>query len=295
MEVSPRATLLNSFPPESPTHALHLRTHRGSQQTVSKLCCRDAVRHSGQSGREAEQHRAPSARRNSSAQDRRLSLSESPSRRPGNASPPRTTAAGQPPRGEQHRVVPGSRRCAQGVCPQDVISRSSLGWQRWRSTRGLLAVQRHRGGSAGQRTYASLSATFLRARPGFPQRERRTALRHRSTPRTHHGARHLGHRPRRRPAKAPGAGAGGGSTLCHALHRTADGARPAAPSLWWIAQIYLTQWKIEETFRFIKQSYRLEDLRVRRYHRLKNLVLLMTAAAYFATAFISKTRFFSRW
>ena len=26
-------------------------------------------------------------------------------------------------------------------------------------------------------------------------------------------------------------------------------------SLWWIVQIYLTRWKIEETFRFLKQSY----------------------------------------
>ena len=25
-------------------------------------------------------------------------------------------------------------------------------------------------------------------------------------------------------------------------------------SLWWIAQIYLTRWKIEETFRFVKPS-----------------------------------------
>ena len=59
-------------------------------------------------------------------------------------------------------------------------------------------------------------------------------------------------------------------------------------SLWWIAQIYLTRWKIEETFRFIKQSYQLEDIRVMRYQRLKNLVLLMTAAAYFATAFLGQ-------
>src|SRR5579859_1484540 len=91
-----------------------------------------------------------------------------------------------------------------------------------------------------------------------------THLRHRSTPRTHHGARHLGHRLRRRLAKASGAAARAGSTLCHALHQTARGARLAAPSLWWIAQIYLTRWKIEDTFRFIKQSFRLEDLRVRR-------------------------------
>jgi len=59
-------------------------------------------------------------------------------------------------------------------------------------------------------------------------------------------------------------------------------------SLWWIAQIYLTRWKIEETFRFIKQSYQLEDIRVMRYQRLKNLVLLMTSAAYFATAFLGQ-------
>jgi hypothetical protein len=32
-------------------------------------------------------------------------------------------------------------------------------------------------------------------------------------------------------------------------------------SLWWAVQIYLTRWKIEETFRFIKQSYNLEDIR----------------------------------
>ena len=60
-------------------------------------------------------------------------------------------------------------------------------------------------------------------------------------------------------------------------------------SLWWIAQIYLTRWKIEETFHFVKQSYQLEDIRVMRYQRRKNLVLLlMTAAAYFATAFLGQ-------
>jgi len=32
-------------------------------------------------------------------------------------------------------------------------------------------------------------------------------------------------------------------------------------ALWRIVEIYLTKWKIEETFRFLKQSYNLEDLR----------------------------------
>jgi hypothetical protein len=53
-------------------------------------------------------------------------------------------------------------------------------------------------------------------------------------------------------------------------------------------QIYLTRWKIEETFRFVKQSYHQEDIRVLRYQRLKNLVLLMTAAAYFAATFLGQ-------
>ena len=44
--------------------------------------------------------------------------------------------------------------------------------------------------------------------------------------------------------------------------------------LWWAAQIYWTRWKIEETFRFLKQSYNLEDIRVLKYRRLKNLVVL---------------------
>jgi hypothetical protein len=59
-------------------------------------------------------------------------------------------------------------------------------------------------------------------------------------------------------------------------------------SLWWIVQIYMTRWKIEETFRFVKQSYNLEDIRVMKYQRLKNLVILVTAAAYFAATFLGQ-------
>jgi hypothetical protein len=59
-------------------------------------------------------------------------------------------------------------------------------------------------------------------------------------------------------------------------------------SVWWIVQIYLTRWKIEETFRFVKQSYNLEDIRVMKYQRLKNLVILVTAAAYFAATFLGQ-------
>jgi hypothetical protein len=59
-------------------------------------------------------------------------------------------------------------------------------------------------------------------------------------------------------------------------------------SVWWIVQIYLTRWKIEETFRFVKQSYHLEDIRVMKYQRLQNLVVLVTAVAYFAATFLGQ-------
>lgn len=55
-------------------------------------------------------------------------------------------------------------------------------------------------------------------------------------------------------------------------------------SLCWIAQIHLTCWKFEETFRFLKQRYLLQEIRVMKYQRLKNLVVLGTAAACFAAA-----------
>jgi hypothetical protein len=71
------------------------------------------------------------------------------------------------------------------------------------------------------------------------------------------------------------------------LTNALEGAQDSQ-SLWWIAQIYLMRWKIEETFRFVKQSYNLEDIRVMKYQRLKNLVVLVTAAAYFAATFLGQ-------
>lgn len=43
---------------------------------------------------------------------------------------------------------------------------------------------------------------------------------------------------------------------------------------------------MEETIRFIKQSYRLEDLRVLHYERLRNLAARVMASAYFAAAWL---------
>jgi hypothetical protein len=51
--------------------------------------------------------------------------------------------------------------------------------------------------------------------------------------------------------------------------------------VWWVIQAYLTRWRVEDTIRFIKQSYNLEDIRVLTYERLKNMAALVLAAAFF--------------
>ena len=57
-------------------------------------------------------------------------------------------------------------------------------------------------------------------------------------------------------------------------------------SLWAIVRGYLCRWLVEETIRFIKQNDHLEDLRVLRYERLRNLTALVLAAAYFAAVWL---------
>jgi hypothetical protein len=56
--------------------------------------------------------------------------------------------------------------------------------------------------------------------------------------------------------------------------------------LWWVVEAYLTRWRVEETIRFIKQSYDFEDVRVLTYQRLKNMAVLVLAASYFAAVWL---------
>lgn len=65
--------------------------------------------------------------------------------------------------------------------------------------------------------------------------------------------------------------------------------KPTRRSLWWVVSGYLTRWLVEETIRFIKQSYQLEDLRVLDYERLRNLTALVMAAAYFAAVWLGES------
>jgi hypothetical protein len=64
--------------------------------------------------------------------------------------------------------------------------------------------------------------------------------------------------------------------------------KPSRSSLWFVVSGYFARWMVEEAIRFIKQSYRLEDLRVLDYDRLKNLVALTLAAAYFAAVWLGE-------
>jgi hypothetical protein len=50
---------------------------------------------------------------------------------------------------------------------------------------------------------------------------------------------------------------------------------------WRIVESYLARWRVEETIRFMKQSYDLEDIRLLSYERLRTMAVLVMAAAYF--------------
>jgi hypothetical protein len=57
-------------------------------------------------------------------------------------------------------------------------------------------------------------------------------------------------------------------------------------TIWRIVEIYLTRWKCDESFRYIKQCYNLEDIRVRHYTSIRNMVVLILAVAYFAAVYL---------
>lgn len=60
-------------------------------------------------------------------------------------------------------------------------------------------------------------------------------------------------------------------------------------NLWFVVRGYLSRWLVEDTIRFIKQTYQLEDLRVLNYERMKNLVALVLAAVYFSAVWLGES------
>jgi hypothetical protein len=63
---------------------------------------------------------------------------------------------------------------------------------------------------------------------------------------------------------------------------TTEPLRKSRKVLWRLVEAYIRRWTIEETIRFIKQSYDLEDVRVLGYQSLQNMLPLVMAASYFA-------------
>ncbi|MBK5273120.1 MAG: hypothetical protein JJE22_19135 [Bacteroidia bacterium] len=53
-----------------------------------------------------------------------------------------------------------------------------------------------------------------------------------------------------------------------------------------IIEVYLTRWKCDECYRYIKQSYNLEDVRVRSYTAIRNTVAMVHAIAYFTSVYM---------
>ncbi len=64
--------------------------------------------------------------------------------------------------------------------------------------------------------------------------------------------------------------------------------RRSYKSVWRVLESYLARWRVEETIRFIKQSYQLEDIRLLLYERLRTMVTLVMAVAYFAAVHLGK-------
>jgi hypothetical protein len=67
---------------------------------------------------------------------------------------------------------------------------------------------------------------------------------------------------------------------------TTEPLRRSRKVLWRMVRAYIRRWAIEETIRYIKQSYELEDVRVLNYHSLQNMMPLVCAAAYFAAVLL---------
>ena len=67
---------------------------------------------------------------------------------------------------------------------------------------------------------------------------------------------------------------------------TTESLRKSRKVLWRVVRAYMRRWAIEETIRYIKQSYEIEDVRVLSYRSLQNIMPLVWAAAYFAAVLL---------
>jgi len=69
---------------------------------------------------------------------------------------------------------------------------------------------------------------------------------------------------------------------------TTEPLRKSRRSLEWALEAYLTRWRIEETLRFAKQSYALEDVRVMSYQALRNMMAVALLAMSFTMVWLGR-------
>lgn len=67
---------------------------------------------------------------------------------------------------------------------------------------------------------------------------------------------------------------------------TTEALRPSRRSIQWALDAYLTRWRIEETLRYAKQTYGLEDVRVLSYQGLRNMMALALLAMSFTMTWL---------
>jgi hypothetical protein len=95
-----------------------------------------------------------------------------------------------------------------------------------------------------------------------------------------------------RNVKFPGRGETLGLLVVHGFGQepmmllTTEPLRRSRKALWRLVRAYIRRWAIEETIRYIKQSYELEDVRVLNYRSLQNMMPLVYAVAYFAAVLL---------
>lgn len=64
--------------------------------------------------------------------------------------------------------------------------------------------------------------------------------------------------------------------------------RGGRKKLWWVVQAYLTRWRIEETLRYAKQKYDIENIRVLGYESLRNLMAMVLLVMYFSMVYLGQ-------
>ena len=59
--------------------------------------------------------------------------------------------------------------------------------------------------------------------------------------------------------------------------------KPTLKGVLWVVKAYVARWRVDEVIRFIKQSYKLEDVRLRSYNGLRNMMAWVMACASFVS------------